>query len=187
LEDDEITIAAYDAMGRWIDGNMEHLHPLYKLLPCFCVLLARECRQNSDYNTMLLNFTESPAATKPKPNLNLRKAYQNIYSKYHININSYNSRFTQLLKARIPSREEHKLFGAGISSRYLADTKKRYWYRNDEDFGIPDMAVMLLIDGSGSMEGSRRESAMVSSVILHEVLKKQGVVHAIVEHRAIYE
>ena len=62
LNDDEITIAAYDAMGRWIDGNMEHLYPLYKLLPCFCVLLARECRQNSDYNSMLLNFTESPAA-----------------------------------------------------------------------------------------------------------------------------
>jgi hypothetical protein len=123
--------------------------------------------------------------TKPKPNLNLRKAYQNIYSKYHININSYNSRFTQLLKARIPSRDERKLFGAGISSRYLADAKKRYWYRNAEDFGIPDIAVMLLIDGSGSMGGIRREGAMVSGVILHEVLKKQGISHAIVEHRAI--
>lgn len=62
LDDDEITIAAYDAMGRWIDGNMEHLHPLYKLLPCFCVLLAHDCRQDSDYNAMLLDFTESPAA-----------------------------------------------------------------------------------------------------------------------------
>jgi hypothetical protein len=124
--------------------------------------------------------------TKPKPNLNLRKAYQNIYTKYRININSYNSRFTQLLKARIPTRDEHKLFGTGISSRYLADIKKRYWYRNEEDFGIPDMAVMFLIDGSGSMAGARRESAMVSGVILHEVLKKQGITHAIVEHRAIY-
>ncbi|MDR2657688.1 MAG: AAA family ATPase, partial [Oscillospiraceae bacterium] len=56
-----ITIAAYDAMGRWIDGNMEHLHPLYKLLPCFCVLLASECRRDSDYNNMLLSFTENPA------------------------------------------------------------------------------------------------------------------------------
>lgn len=124
--------------------------------------------------------------TKPKPDLNLRKAYQNIYGKYRININAYNSRFAQLLKARIPSREERKPFGAGISSRHLADAKKRYWYRNDEDFGVPDMAVMLLIDGSGSMSGARRKSAMVSGVILHEVLKKQGIAHAIVEHRAIY-
>jgi hypothetical protein len=124
--------------------------------------------------------------TKPKPNLALRKAYQNIYSKYHVNINSYNSRFAQLLKARVPMREEKKLFGAGISSRNLADTKKRYWYRNSEDYGVPDLAVMLLIDGSGSMKGPRREGAMISSVILHEVLKKQGIAHAIVEHRAIY-
>ena len=62
LDDKEITIAAYDDMGRWIDGNMEHLHPLYKLLPCFCVLLARECRINSDYNQALLRYIEAPAA-----------------------------------------------------------------------------------------------------------------------------
>ena len=122
--------------------------------------------------------------TKPKPNLNLRKAYQNIYSKYQININSYNNRFTQLLKARIPVREEKKLFGSGITSTRLADVKKRYWYRNAEDFGIPDIAVLLLVDGSGSMSGSRKDSAMISSVILHEVLKKQEITHAIVEHRA---
>ena len=62
VDAENITIAAYDSLGRWIDGNMEHLRPLYKLLPCFCALLARECRQNNDYGSLLLNFTESPAA-----------------------------------------------------------------------------------------------------------------------------
>jgi hypothetical protein len=62
FDDDELTIAAYDSMGRWIDGNMEHLRPLYKLLPCFCVLLARECRMDSDYYAALLHYTEVPAA-----------------------------------------------------------------------------------------------------------------------------
>ncbi|MDR2167358.1 MAG: hypothetical protein LBE35_05865 [Clostridiales bacterium] len=122
--------------------------------------------------------------TKPKPNLNLRRAYQNIYNKYKININSYNNRFAQLLRARISVREEKRLFGAGISSRRLSDIKKRYWYRDESEYGIPDIAIVLLIDGSGSMQGPRRESAMLSSVILHEVLKKQGITHAIVEHRA---
>jgi len=60
--DDELTIAAYDAMGRWIDGDMEHLRPLYKLLPCFFVLLARECRADSDFNAAVLKYAESPAA-----------------------------------------------------------------------------------------------------------------------------
>ena len=50
---------------------------------------------------------------------------------------------------------------------------KRYWYRNTDDFGVPDIAVFFLIDGSGSMADQRRESAMVSYVILHEVLKNR--------------
>ena len=45
---------------------------------------------------------------------------------------------------------------------------------------------MFLIDGSGSMAGNRREAAIISSVILHEVLKKNNIPHSIVEHRAIY-
>jgi hypothetical protein len=62
IDKEKLTIASYDAMGRWIDGSMEHFQSLYKLLPAFCVLLARECRRNSDYGAMLLNFTENPAA-----------------------------------------------------------------------------------------------------------------------------
>ena len=62
INGDEITIAAYDEVGRWIDGNMEHLRPLYKLLPCFCILLARECRLDNDYQTVLHRYVEAPAA-----------------------------------------------------------------------------------------------------------------------------
>ena len=64
--------------------------------------------------------------------------------------------------------------------------KKSYWYRKLDTTKVPDIAIMLLIDGSGSMFGGRREGAIVSSVILHEVLKKTGIEHMIVEHRAIY-
>ena len=49
---------------------------------------------------------------------------------------------------------------------------------------VPDLSVMLLVDGSGSMSGARKRAATSSCVILHEVLKKQGIEHCIVEHRA---
>ena len=122
----------------------------------------------------------------PKINLNLRKAYQNMYNQYHLNINAYNSRFLQLLRAQVPVRENKFQFGSGIDSKRMGDTKKRCWFRNSTGNEIPDMSVLLLIDGSGSMQGERRSSAMASSVILHEVLKKQGIEHAIVEHRAVH-
>jgi hypothetical protein len=119
----------------------------------------------------------------PKINLNLKTAYKNIYSQYQLNINSYNSRFLQLLKSQVPTKENRFQFGSGIDSKRMGDVKRRIWFRNQRGNEIPDMSVLLLIDGSGSMWGERRDSAMISSVILHEVLKKQGIEHAIVEHR----
>lgn len=141
-------------------------------------------RNGTDFDCSVIHKDIEIIETALKPNLHLRKAYQNIYNRYRLNINSYNNRFSLLLKARIPTREERLLFGTGITSQHLSDVNKRYWHRRTEDFGIPDLAILLLIDGSGSMEGARRESAMISSVILHEILKKQGMTHAIVEHRA---
>ena len=123
---------------------------------------------------------------RPKPNLNLKKAYQNICNKYKLNINSYNARFLQLLKGLVDTKEDKFTFGSGIASKRLGDTKKRYWFRNVSGIEVPDLAILFLIDGSGSMEGLRRENAMISSVILHEVLAKNGIEHAIVEHRAVF-
>lgn len=123
---------------------------------------------------------------KPRINLNLKKAYQNVYSEYRLSISSYSSRFSQLLRGRVDSREDRQLFGTAIQSRHLGDVKKRYWYRNGKDMGVPDISLMLLIDGSGSMSGKMQEGAIASSVVLHEVLRKNGIRHAIVEHRAIY-
>lgn len=118
-----------------------------------------------------------------KINFNLRKAYQNIYNQYRSNIRFYVNKFTQILKSRITQREEKQLFGSGITSSRLFDHKKRYWYRSEQGEGVPDLSVLLLIDGSGSMSGKRIEAARRSALILHEVLQKQGILHAIVEHR----
>ncbi|MGN1343098.1 MAG: hypothetical protein ACI4U3_00865 [Traorella sp.] len=139
-----------------------------------------------DYDCSIIHKNIQIKENHPKINLNLKKAYQNIYHHYKINIDSYNSKFIQLLKGRTTVKEENYQYGVGISSKKLADPQKRYWYRNIIGIDIPDMAILLLIDGSGSMDGARRENAMYSSIILHEVLKKQEIEHAIVEHRAVY-
>ena len=63
----------------------------------------------------------------PKPNKNMSKAYQNILKKYRASINTYNSRFEQLLRADREYYEDKQLFGNGISSKNMGDAKKRYW------------------------------------------------------------
>ena len=62
LVKNQISICAYDQNGFWIKGNMEHLHPLYKLLPVFMVLLAREMETVPDYRTRMDEFVEKPVA-----------------------------------------------------------------------------------------------------------------------------
>ena len=138
----------------------------------------------SDYDCSVMHKGIKVNELHPKVNLLLRKAYMNIYNKYRLNINSYNGRFAQLLKAQVSYREDKYKFGSGILSTRLGDPQKRYWYRNVNGINVPEMAILLLIDGSGSMHGMRQKSAMTSAVILHEVLKQQGILHAIVEHRA---
>lgn len=123
----------------------------------------------------------------PKPDVNMKKAYDNIYNRYKLNINSYNAKFTQLLKGTVDTKESKYNFGNGIESRKLGDIKKRYWYRKMQGIDVPDVAILFLIDGSGSMNGEKNRNAIISSIILHEVLKKQGIEHAIVEHRADYK
>ena len=58
----DIKLAAYDDSGKIIPGNVEHLHPLYKLLPSFMVLLGREVDSNSEYRNVMENFMENPVA-----------------------------------------------------------------------------------------------------------------------------
>ena len=138
----------------------------------------------SDYDCAVIHNHIKINENRPKINTNLRLAYQNIYNRYKTNIRSYNNRFVQILKARVDEREEKFLYGSGIASKRLGDQKKRYWDRNVTGEDVPDMAVLLLIDGSGSMSGSRRKAVIHSSIIMHEVLKKQNITHAVVEHRA---
>ena len=140
--------------------------------------------KGNDYDCAVIHKDIKINESRPKINLNLRMAYQNIYNRYKINIRSYNSHFAQIVKEQVSEREEMFQYGSGINSKRLGDIKKRYWYRNAQGEDVPDMAVLLLIDGSGSMYGARRKAAMYSAVILHEVLKAQNITHAIVEHRA---
>ena len=62
LTDDVISIGAYNAAGHFMDSDGENLQEYYKLLPCFLVLLARECRTDPDFNALLMDFADGPAA-----------------------------------------------------------------------------------------------------------------------------
>lgn len=61
-DDEKIVIAAYDESDSLIGGSTEQLRPLYKLLPCFAVLLAKEINNDDDMNRIMFDYIENPAA-----------------------------------------------------------------------------------------------------------------------------
>ena len=60
--ENRVFFAAYDKNDNICKGDMAHLHPLYKLLPCFTVLLAKEMQNNDEMMMMMLSHVENPAA-----------------------------------------------------------------------------------------------------------------------------
>lgn len=58
----DIALAAYDEKDMLIQGDMEQILPLYKLLPSFMVLLGREIDSNTEYRTVMDQFMENPVA-----------------------------------------------------------------------------------------------------------------------------
>ena len=142
---------------------------------------------NTNFDCSNLHKNIKIEVIKPKINKNLKRAYQNMLTKYQLQINSYSSNISQYLKADIEDVEEKKLFGSGISSKNLSDTKKRYWHRKQIQQGIPNIGFLFLVDGSGSMDGELMDNVIASMVIIHEIFKRTNIKHSIVEHRAIYD
>lgn len=60
LKGESITVAAYDKDEKLIKGTMEHFHLLYKLLPTFCILTAREMERVNQYRNIIEKFLQSP-------------------------------------------------------------------------------------------------------------------------------
>ena len=67
---ENIILGAYDNEGKLIPGDMNHLHPLYKLLPVFALLTAREMEHVSQYHDIMEKFIESP---EPETFVNLNE------------------------------------------------------------------------------------------------------------------
>ena len=62
LQGNVISFGAFRKDGTFIKDELEPLTSLYKTLPCFLVLLAKEMETNADFSPLAENFLETPAA-----------------------------------------------------------------------------------------------------------------------------
>lgn len=72
--------------------------------------------------------------------------------------------------------------GQRIDAHALTRPDMKYFYRNILPEDIPDMAVCLLIDESGSMHGTRISAARKAAIVLYNFCVKCGIPIAILGH-----
>jgi Mg-chelatase subunit ChlD len=68
--------------------------------------------------------------------------------------------------------------------RLVTSGDQKIFKRKSENKNVGNIAVLLLVDNSGSMHGDRIDGARQASIVLHEVFRKLKVKHMIVGYSA---
>lgn len=144
LEEEKISIAAYRQDGSLIEADMEHLRPLYKLLPIFMVLLASEVERSEDFRILFDSFWEDPVADEF---VNLHEDfYQNHKMEEHIieyrdlsdvdisQYRSYSQRYQVILENKRELKELHEFAVQPFSKEVFSLKQREFIPRLSKEF-----------------------------------------------------
>lgn len=123
----------------------------------------------------------------PQPKKSDQIKYEEIQAQYKSIIKKYNHKFNELIQQKTVRYDGKYNYGVKINSKNLQDPKKRFWTRRTDDVDNADLAVQILIDGSGSMYGKKNKNAINASILLHEILAANKIPHSITEFRTRIE
>ena len=147
LVGNHVSICAYDQNGFWIKGNMEHLHPLYKLLPVFMVLLAREIETVPDYRIMMENFVEKPVADafvnlhedfyQAHKTEDYTVEYEDVLPFDTTEFTSYSSGYKVIRENKQQAKKEVELPIVPFAEDAFTDEQKAYVPHLSEEFVLP--------------------------------------------------
>ncbi len=92
--------------------------------------------------------------------------------------------FSQKIKyTKITTYDGKYKFGSRLNSKNFSDPKRKYWAKKSEELENAEVTIQILIDGSGSMYGSKLYNAINASIIIHEILEANNIRHSIAEFR----
>lgn len=147
LTGNQVSICAYDGNSLRIKGNMEHLHPLYKLLPVFMVLLAREIESAADYRAMLEGFVEKPAADvfvnlhedfyQAHKMENYTVQYEDVLPFDKTGFISYSAGYKVVRENRLLAKQENEIKLVPFADDVFTEEQKVYIPRLSEEFVLP--------------------------------------------------
>ncbi len=84
------------------------------------------------------------------------------------------------------SIEHHKAFGRSIEAKESFRRDGRFFAKKNRPQDLPDMAIAVLVDQSGSMSGDRLTAAMEATILLDDFATGLGIPIAITGHNTSY-
>lgn len=153
LKGENITVAAYDENGKFIPGTMEHLQPLYKLLPAFCVLIAREVERTSAYRDIMEKFVENP---EPDTFVNLNEDLYQAHKNDDYNLSygeipqidgsrftSFSSTYQIIRENKLALKQNEKISVNKFEEKEFSDEQTSLIPSLGEEFVIPNKLLPL--------------------------------------------
>lgn len=147
LVQNQVSICAYDRNGAFIQGNMEHLGPLYKLLPVLMVLIAREVETAPDYRTMMEHFAEKPVADvfvnlhedlyQAHKTENYTVTYENVLPFDTAGFTCYSSGYQVVHENKLQAAQEVELPIVPFAEGTFSEEQRSYIPNLPEEFVLP--------------------------------------------------
>lgn len=110
-----------------------------------------------------------------RPSQTDREVFQRIVQKNRFFLKRVQREIERVIREENDQLQKRRYIGRGVDAKRAYKVDQRYFTRNKRPEKRLDMAVAILVDNSGSMEGERILAAREAAILLTEVLERLAV------------
>lgn len=122
-----------------------------------------------------------------KREVNVSPADRDLYAKQMEDVQQYSKRLAKLMQQELKDLQDGdtrrgRMYGRDIVAGEMWRPDRRYFSDTKLPQDLPDMAVAVLVDQSGSMSGNRMNAAMKATMLLYDYAERVHVPVAVYGH-----
>lgn len=111
-----------------------------------------------------------------------KNRYERIAESHRAFINKTKKEIRRIIQDQDVALQKHRYMGRRIDAKSAYKVDQRFFTKKRNPEKTLDMAIAILVDNSGSMEGERIESAKEAAILLTEVLNQLEIPCLVASH-----
>lgn len=126
-------------------------------------------------NVYSVHFGVQTNIRRIKPIPGDREFYERIVTENRSFIRKTQKEIDKIIQEEEIAVQKHRYLGRKIDAKSAYKVDQRFFTKKRNPEKVVDMAIAILVDNSGSMEGKRIESAKEAAILLTEVLERMEI------------